>query len=721
MAQPVWTLSVDLQTKTATFQTGMADAARSAKDAFSEIKGGAAEMGAETGYSMTEARHGVMLLGEEFGVHLPRGITSFIASLGPVGAAMEAAFPFLAIIVGATLLLEHLAKLRAEGQKLTESQENFGTVVANVLNGLNDKLLQAGIRTDELNHNHLAALDKQLKLIDHASMNELARSFDTVAKAADETFKHLETHWYQWGAGSAGAQASLERFKRGYDSLLAKRDDKGAQAFLDAVIEREEKILALKKQANESQTHSDRGGQSGDYAKYENAKLSLKQMGLDLDKVNLASQEQLVNALQAQLDIAKEQGRVKQQDKDAATQSADTKISGDADKAAREAAQSQKIELELQEKQREEAYKLAVAGLQQSEKEKIDATKQGSAARLAAIDAAIKEENGKGLQETGFYRTLLTQRVELVRTMATEQAKASAEAAKESAESQERMGMLALAHDKEMSNLRLSAMRNSELARLQAETEFAQKQFAIQMVASAQMEAGLDKTDKDYLNKLKAMQDKQRQLVQAFENQITQIKVKAEEERNSRILAAEHRFDDTIASGLTKVMMRQESFAKMMVTLGDQVVGGLIQNAIKSILAEDMTKEHDAAAAARKAYVSGMSMPPPANVVIAPAWAALAFTSVMAFESGGIVPGVGKGDIQPAMLEPGEGVLSKKQMEKLSHGGDNGGSSAQEVHIHHHTTNTIHAIDGASVRGMLDKHGAEFDRHVNNHLRKLNK
>jgi hypothetical protein len=38
---------------------------------------------------MMEARHGVILLGEEFGIHLPRGVTSFLASIGPVGAAMR--------------------------------------------------------------------------------------------------------------------------------------------------------------------------------------------------------------------------------------------------------------------------------------------------------------------------------------------------------------------------------------------------------------------------------------------------------------------------------------------------------------------------------------------------------------------------------------------------------------------------------------------------------
>jgi hypothetical protein len=158
MAQPVWTLSVDLQTKTAAFTTGLSDAAKSARVSFGDIKDGAREMGADAGYSMGEARHSVMLLGEEFGVHLPRALTSFIASLGPIGGALEAAFPFLAIAVGATLLLEHLSKLKEEGQKLTEAQRNFGNTFASVLNNLNDKLLEAGIRADELSGDHLAAL-----------------------------------------------------------------------------------------------------------------------------------------------------------------------------------------------------------------------------------------------------------------------------------------------------------------------------------------------------------------------------------------------------------------------------------------------------------------------------------------------------------------------------------------------------------------------------------
>src|ERR1700735_1260822 len=132
----VWVLSVDLQTKTAVFQSGMADAAKAARGSFNDIKSGADEMGRATGGSMMEARHGVMLLGEEFGIHLPRALTTFIASIGPVGAAMEAAFPFLAVAVGATLLIEALVKMHEAGEKLTQDQIVFGTAVQNAFNAL---------------------------------------------------------------------------------------------------------------------------------------------------------------------------------------------------------------------------------------------------------------------------------------------------------------------------------------------------------------------------------------------------------------------------------------------------------------------------------------------------------------------------------------------------------------------------------------------------------
>lgn len=129
MAQPVWVLSVDLQTKTATFQSGMADAAKSARGAFTEIKSGSGEMAGHVGTNMFASRHAIMAVSEAFGVQVPRAITALLAHIGPLGAALEAAFPFAAIALGAVLLIEHMAALHEAGIKLSQDQMNFGTAV----------------------------------------------------------------------------------------------------------------------------------------------------------------------------------------------------------------------------------------------------------------------------------------------------------------------------------------------------------------------------------------------------------------------------------------------------------------------------------------------------------------------------------------------------------------------------------------------------------------
>src|SRR6185436_925140 len=110
--------------------------------------------------------------------------------------------------------------------------------------------------------------------------------------------------------------------------------------------------------------------------------------------------------------------------------------------------------------------------------------------------------------------------------------------------------------------------------------------------------------------------------------------------RNARILAAEDQMRNSVAQGLAGFLMRHQSFAAMISSLGDQIATGMIQNSIKSMLALDMTKPKEAAAAARKGYLAGMHFPFPINLVMAPTLGAAASASVMAFERGGLVPDV---------------------------------------------------------------------------------
>lgn len=141
----------------------------------------------------------------------------------------------------------------------------------------------------------------------------------------------------------------------------------------------------------------------------------------------------------------------------------------------------------------------------------------------------------------------------------------------------------------------------------------------------------------------------------------------------------------------------------------------LIMSAMQRKGVQGTTRFEDARTAAADAFASA------GNPWLGAVEAAGAFAAVMAFEKGGIVPGVGRGDIVPARLEPGEAVLPKRLTENLQNearfGKSDGGG---DTHIHHTHHYNINAIDGASVRGMLNNHASEFENHFHSTLRKRN-
>lgn len=724
MAQPVWVLSVDLQTKTATFQTGMADAAKSAKGAFADIKDGAGKMGRETGVSMMEARHGVKMLAEEFGIHIPRALASFVASIGPIGAAMEAAFPFLAIIALAGLLMEHLKKLKEEGRQLAENEEKFITVTSNVFANLDQKMLQAGIRADELDQNHLAALKKQLQLIDRASLNELVKSFEEVAKAADAVFGPLQAHWYNFGTGSRGAQHALQQFKTEYEKLIAQGKDKEASDLLHGTLGSAERILEMQRQYNASQTqmgpHADNS--HADYAKWQQANNELKKAGVQATDKEIEAQQTLIETLKAQVDVEGRIASLKKLEKDNASRTTGKTLDSEGDAAFKRGADAEAKENEIAEKLREEAYSRALNQLQQSQREKIEATERGSAERLAVIDAAIKEEESKGLQETGFYRQLLTSKIETARQMSEEQRRVTEEAGREEAQHTLRMGELRLEAEREQRSLLLSGRRVTAQRIIAEELQSAKEEYQLRKTALDQQIAALDKNGKDYQNKLRTLQNRELELTRAHENQVTALKDKAEKDRLKKMMDAAEWAQEEVSRGLAGVVMRHQSFASMIGSIGDQVAGSMIQNAIKSMVALDMTKPKEAAAAARKAFLAGWHFPFPANIVMAPALGALAFASVMAFNKGGEVPGSGNSDTVPAMLTPGEHVADQALTEGLrGMVKDHNAQPSSTYKLQAHYAPTIQALDSVGVDQVLEKHEASFQRKFEQVLRKMNR
>jgi hypothetical protein len=700
----------------------MADAAKSARGAFTDIKAGATEMSGHIGSNMFASRHAIMAVSEAFGDTMPRAITAFLVHIGPLGAALEAAFPFAAIGLAAVLLIEHLAKLRAEGEKLTEDQVRFGTAVLNAFNQLDERLIQAGIKADELRDDHLGALAKKLELIDKQSMSELVHSFEEVAKAADVVFGDMQSHWYTFGIGSDGAKHALTTFKVQYDSLLAQGKNAEAADLLKGTRESAEKVLAMQEQAKSSLANQK--GKAGtdvdDQIKFAQAMNVLKAAGVGYTDKEVKSQQTLVDALKAQVDMEDKIAALKKLDQGNAKTETQKAITAEAEKAAREKAEAFKKEGEELRKIFEAVYKDLVQTTDDGERAAIAATREGSQERLAAVDDAIKEEQSLHLEDTAYYRELLISRVNLVRQMAEEEARLQAEAGREAADHSLKMAELSVAADKEGIGLINSGRRVLAEERVAQEVDFANREFALKKTALDAEIAALDSGAKDYENKLRQIQDKELQLVQAHENEVAAIRDKAQIDQNQRTQAALQAMENMFASGFTQVLMGHRSFASMMSSIGDQVVSGMLDNALKSIMANDMTKESDAAKAAREAFKTGVAIPV-VGPVMGPIFGAAAFAAMMAFEGGGVVPGVGRGDVVPAMLTPGEGIVPGSMMDRLNEAAKAGFGGTTNHHFHIRPTYNLSALDASGMERVLEKHSATLERHFQGVVRRMNR
>lgn len=806
MAQPVWVLSVDLQTKTATFQSGLADAARAARGSFGEIKTGAGEMGGHVSGHMGHARHSVMLLAEEFGGHVPRAIASFIASLGPVGSVLAAAFPFMAIAMGATLLLEHLHTIHEKHEELARDQVNLQTAVNNAFNALDQKLLQAQIRSDDLHHNHLAGLHHQLELIDAQSLGELVRSFEEVAKAADKIFDGLKVGWYQFGSGSTGAKHALLEFRTEYEHLLSEGKDKEAAGLLAGTQAQAQKVYDLMKAARgvSGGSTADTQGDTARYNKAAEAISELKKLGIGYTKEELQSQQAVLSILNSQAGAQERISALKKLESENAERSTANTLSGMASQGARQSAEHtlrmgeltvqadkqtaqlrqlvqnasiaerlqdsltfEQREFEIQQQANrariaaldkngkdynnqlralqdageelvrshevkvsglrvqaeEQQFRESLTNLEQGNREAIEATRRGSEERIAAIDVALREEETLHRQNTAGYRALQTLRVETTRQMTEEQNKLTAEAGKEQAEHDLKMGEIELAAHKEQLILLNSGRRVLIQERIVQEVELSNQEFALKQQALQNEMAALDKNGKDYENRLKALQDKEKQLIRQHENEVSVIKDRAQIERNQRTLAAYQRATGIVAQELTSVIMRHQSMATMLSSIGEQMLAGMLQNAIKSAILRDLGKEKEAAQAAREGYLWGWKHGGPAAPIIAPITGALAFASVMAFNAGtDAVPGVGRGDVVPSMLTPGEGIVPGGVMDGLRNMARNGGFEQQRPSyvVHVRPTYHVNTIDGDGMRDALEKHTDTLQRHFENAVRKMN-
>jgi len=164
-----------------------------------QAAGHAIEEGAEVSRkTIHEAKGEAGLLGEMFGIHLPRHVRSFVAEIPAVATVLSSAFAATAIL----FLIEALAKAiekiiewRHEGERIAEAWEKVDDVQRKVFDNLEDKLIKAQIRLDELDGKTLEALRLKLQLIDRQTLEHLQEQIKQIGDEADKAMGKLDRGW----------------------------------------------------------------------------------------------------------------------------------------------------------------------------------------------------------------------------------------------------------------------------------------------------------------------------------------------------------------------------------------------------------------------------------------------------------------------------------------------------------------------------------------------
>jgi len=283
--------------------------------------------------------------------------------------------------------------------------------------------------------------------------------------------------------------------------------------------------------------------------------------------------------------------------------------------------------------------------MQESEKEQIDATREGSAARLAAIDAALKQEALAQLQAEDSYRSLQQQRVQTIRQMAEQELQARIQ----SIEAASKIDEQSIASQYRIAQMQLEARGATINDQERLELEHENNLYAVELNGLNRELQALEQSGQAKIAETQKTQQKIQALTQAHENQVAEIQARADTSRQQEFARTMVQMESSAARGFLSILRGHENFAAMMSGIAGSLTQSLIQAAIERMNHQESEKLSDAKTAAVHTYAEVSSWPI-VGPVAAPALAAGAFAAVMAFNQGGIVPGVGRGDIVPAML-----------------------------------------------------------------------
>lgn len=149
-----------------------------------------------------EARGGIMVLGEEIGVHLPRHVQALIATLPGLGAAFSLAFPILAIVAVGKAIEEFVQKAD-EAKKKLEEQAHAAVEASSSIKEHADQLTIDNHKLED----QLAILQKK------PTSNGITTAADEAEKAMekliDETQKAIDKLQELFAAQATGGLAKF--------------------------------------------------------------------------------------------------------------------------------------------------------------------------------------------------------------------------------------------------------------------------------------------------------------------------------------------------------------------------------------------------------------------------------------------------------------------------------------------------------------------------------
>jgi hypothetical protein len=193
---------------------------------------------------------------------------------------------------------------------------------------------------------------------------------------------------------------------------------------------------------------------------------------------------------------------------------------------------------------------------------------------------------------------------------------------------------------------------------------------------------------------------------------------------------------DAFSTGVAKTLVEGKNLGQEMRQMTQQMLESWIEYAIKRMLMDRLvTVNHitgnatqvasdkasgaisqlaAAKAGAAKAYQAMAGIP-----IIGPELGAIAagaaFAAMMAFETGGEIPGSGP---VPIIAHGGETVVTKQLTDQVKNsGGRNGG----DMHLHATFSPHVQAMDAEGVDRVLAQHQDKFFRMAQSHMRKMNK